>query len=796
VLFVAPDWDAPARYRCVHAAEQLRADGEAAVVRRFDDPRLAAEIDLATHLVLFRLPWGERIARLVERARARGVPIVFDTDDLVLDPDLLESLTFLDRLPPAERDEYFDLVPRVRRTFDEADHVIVATPTLARHVSSLGKRVVVHPNLVPPRDQHRAAFLRIARRWAGQGPLIGYASGSHTHDEDLAAVTPALTRLLESRSEVSLLIGGFVNLNADLHRFADRITRLPYLDHEVYPFALARCRVVLSPTAVANVFADAKSPMKLLEAGLLDVPAIATPTAPYRDLLTSGWNGWLARSEEDWRVCLDEALAPERAAAVGRRARRTVLDRFTYAAQAGRLAELIAQMPFPAPREIRGPARWRPEASHLELPRNLASVRSLARRWRQRWSLLRHGNVGQDTLAAVRRDWWRSEAALLIEPSAFEAFLAGHPDRRITGWEPTGDARAATDGSYESVGNDPHLLRAGLELDAASCRFLVVRQRTESEEPTANAQLFFATPETSFAEAASVRFPVIADGTWRTYVLDLSNGPWPSDGTVCALRFDPLEGRGRVEIDAVALLPPVAELLGPASTALRAVYAQRYLRGRGAEFGALQNALPLPEKARAFFVDELTYAAARRRYPELDGQPLIHPSIVGTVQHLPLRSGCLDFAIANHLLEHAKDPICALREILRVVRPGGIVFASVPDVGNPLDRGRSVTSIDHLIADHERRSERAEQDLAHYREAITSAHPHMGSEDLERLIRARTEEKESIHFHTFDEESFRWLLGRAADEAEVEAFMRNPVGDWDEFIAVLRRRRSLERAER
>jgi ubiquinone/menaquinone biosynthesis C-methylase UbiE len=45
----------------------------------------------------------------------------------------------------------------------------------------------------------------------------------------------------------------------------------------------------------------------------------------------------------------------------------------------------------------------------------------------------------------------------------------------------------------------------------------------------------------------------------------------------------------------------------------------------------------------------------------------------GDVNALPLKSGSVDAAFANMVLHHAKDPIAMLREMARVVRPGGTV---------------------------------------------------------------------------------------------------------------------------
>lgn len=50
---------------------------------------------------------------------------------------------------------------------------------------------------------------------------------------------------------------------------------------------------------------------------------------------------------------------------------------------------------------------------------------------------------------------------------------------------------------------------------------------------------------------------------------------------------------------------------------------------------------------------------------------------VGQAEHLPYRSGAFDLVSALDLLEHVDDEV-ALAEIARVLRPGGVLVASVP----------------------------------------------------------------------------------------------------------------------
>jgi len=53
------------------------------------------------------------------------------------------------------------------------------------------------------------------------------------------------------------------------------------------------------------------------------------------------------------------------------------------------------------------------------------------------------------------------------------------------------------------------------------------------------------------------------------------------------------------------------------------------------------------------------------------------PAVVGEVGRAPLRSGSVDDAVAAFVLNHLPEPLPALRELARVVRPGGAVLATV-----------------------------------------------------------------------------------------------------------------------
>ena len=68
----------------------------------------------------------------------------------------------------------------------------------------------------------------------------------------------------------------------------------------------------------------------------------------------------------------------------------------------------------------------------------------------------------------------------------------------------------------------------------------------------------------------------------------------------------------------------------------------------------------------------LACATGRTRQCELAG-------VVGDVEHLPLRAGCLDAAICDDTIEHVPDDRAAVRELARCLRSDGVVVVATPN---------------------------------------------------------------------------------------------------------------------
>jgi predicted SAM-dependent methyltransferase len=131
--------------------------------------------------------------------------------------------------------------------------------------------------------------------------------------------------------------------------------------------------------------------------------------------------------------------------------------------------------------------------------------------------------------------------------------------------------------------------------------------------------------------------------------------------------------------------------------------ALRFLRGEGIEIGALDFPLRVPSGAHVRYVDYLDATGLRAAYDQTlsEGRPLVAPDVVDDGATLGrFGDGSLDFVIANHMLEHVEDPITALENQHRVLRPGGVLYLTLPDARTSFDAERPLTTVEHLLRDH------------------------------------------------------------------------------------------------
>lgn len=198
------------------------------------------------------------------------------------------------------------------------------------------------------------------------------------------------------------------------------------------------------------------------------------------------------------------------------------------------------------------------------------------------------------------------------------------------------------------------------------------------------------------------------------------------------------------------------------------------LSGAGLEIGAFNEPAPLPEGCGIRYFDVIDTATARARFPEIDPRSLVEVEFTGDIDRGGLaqfRDGQFDFVICNHVIEHLANPIALLRELFRIVVPGGLVVLAVPDKRFTFDFERDLTSWEHLAADYAAGTVDVSDE--HYWDFLRKVAPHLLQESPEarqlHLERARTRRE---HVHVWDSDSFQAFVQRALALLNIRAEQR------------------------
>jgi len=293
------------RYRAFHLCQQLQYAGVDSVATHLWQLRSLDALLDASVVVLQRVAYDPWVEKILARCRAQKIPVLYDTDDLTFLPEVLSWIDSDDFDDPLRVALYRDEMQRQQQVLRSCDGVLVSTEFLAEKVRALGKPTWVHRNAASFQMVRLSEQARQERRLQEGRLILGYASGTPTHQKDFALAAPALIEFLRRNHRAGLWVIGYLNLGPEWLEFAERVRKFDPVPWRQLPFWLAQLDVNLAPLRFDNPFSQSKSEIKYMEAALVGVPTIASPTAAFQYAIRSSENGYLATSKEDWLTALD-----------------------------------------------------------------------------------------------------------------------------------------------------------------------------------------------------------------------------------------------------------------------------------------------------------------------------------------------------------------------------------------------------------------------------------------------------------------------------------------------------------
>ena len=315
--------------------------------------------ELADVLVICRARYDAAVAAMVSRVRSRGIPVLFDCDDLVFDPKrthhLLDCLD-VDQSNDSEWTAWYGRIGRLNATLRLCDGLITTNDYLAARAQDLfpSIRTAVVPNYFNHAQQDLSESLcamKQASDWARTDALhIGYFSGSPTHAKDFQVAAPALARLMRRDPRIILRVVGFLDLPAEMAVLRRRIEFVPLQDFMNLQRLIAEVEINIVPLQ-DNVFTNCKSELKFFEAAICGTLTVATPTFTFRNAIQNGQTGLLAHVHE-WDDALARAVAlvaeTQAYAAFANRASAYVKDHYGWDRHSARIERAIFGQPTEA----------------------------------------------------------------------------------------------------------------------------------------------------------------------------------------------------------------------------------------------------------------------------------------------------------------------------------------------------------------------------------------------------------------------------------------------------------------
>ncbi|MBN1370805.1 MAG: glycosyltransferase family 4 protein [Anaerolineaceae bacterium] len=266
----------------------------------------------------------------------------------------------------------------IRAMLEQCEGVLASTNFLAERIAALGKPVWIHRNAF---SLEMLACSEAARVKKADNPgkvVIGYASGTPTHNRDFELVKPALQSIMRRDPRVVLRLVGPLDPGAGWEDLENRIERMKLVPWRKLPGILAGFDINLAPLVMDNPFAQSKSEIKYMEAAMGETPTIASATDAFRYAIRDAETGLLVETPEGWesaveRLAQDASLRVE----MGHRAYQTVIEEYHPVTRATQLVQILDEMSL----KLRGQPFWPEDKPDAIAIAERAHSMSQGKRW-------------------------------------------------------------------------------------------------------------------------------------------------------------------------------------------------------------------------------------------------------------------------------------------------------------------------------------------------------------------------------------------------------------------------------
>lgn len=333
------------RYRCLHLYEQLSFLNTDVELSHITHPKIAQQVGDADFVIFHRTAYDKFVGRLINKIEKHDGIIISDIDDYIFDPKAFKWIDSPEFKNPIRAKLYIEEMKRFRTMLEFSRGIITSTDFLARVIQhEIGKTAWVHRNAFSLQLQNISEEAYLHKIPNKEKIVIGYASGTPTHNKDFSLIKPYLKEILNHYPQVEIHLVGSILPGDDWGNHISRIKKSPFVKWQILPSILAQFDINLAPLISNNPFNQSKSEIKYIEAGLVKVPTIASSTDSFNYAIQSGDNGILINNEDEWLSNLEWLIEnQDERRQMGEKAYRHVINKYHPFYRAQELVDILIQ---------------------------------------------------------------------------------------------------------------------------------------------------------------------------------------------------------------------------------------------------------------------------------------------------------------------------------------------------------------------------------------------------------------------------------------------------------------------
>ena len=301
----------PFRYRVLHQMEQLNAnflESDTYYYLNFE-PLIVLNYRV---IIFFRCPWTEKVGEAIKLAKSLNKKVLYDIDDLVFDTKFTNVIPYVKALSLKEKENYDSGVISMGKTLKLCEGAITTTDALGKELRNYVPSVLVNHNVASEEmwKISQNALTNKDNKNKGKYIIVGYFSGSITHNPDIEMIKEPLIKILKEFKNVKILLLGLLDFPNFLKEFHSQVIIKNFGNWTELPDFISNVDINIAPIE-SNIFNDAKSENKWVEAALVKVPTIASNFGAFKQSIQHNETGLLCSNMNDWYISLKNLIINE-----------------------------------------------------------------------------------------------------------------------------------------------------------------------------------------------------------------------------------------------------------------------------------------------------------------------------------------------------------------------------------------------------------------------------------------------------------------------------------------------------